>query len=307
MARRSRRTEEDYLPPENDDEEFEEEEEERPRRRRRPRDDDEDEEEERPRRRRARDDDDDEEDDEEEEERPRRRGARAEKPARGRRRSARDDDDDEEEEERPRRKKSSRSAAGWGHYQKAKEKTSKFTNGWKPSPDDDESLIKFLDDEPFGSYAVHWFMELPRGTKKSWMCLESLPDPEPCPACEIGDSPKGKALFRVAVFDDEGQPEVRVLEAGTWLADDLEKKASSKLGPLSKHYWSISASGGGNTGPVRYSLESFRDRELEEDWGFPPLSEEELEELEEVTFELEDLEQVPNRSEFKKVVRSLDD
>ena len=313
MARRSRRpardAEEDYLPEEREDDDFDEEEEERPRgrRARRSRDEDDDEDEEPRRRRRpARDEDEDEDDDEEEEERPRRSSRGKSKP-KGRARRSRDEDEDEDEDDEPapRRKKSTQSA-GWGGYKKTKEKTSNFTNKWKVTPGD-EVLVKFLADEPFGSYAIHWFEELGKGQKKGWMCLEPIEDR--CPACDIGDRPKGKALFSIVAFDDDGNPSVEVLEAGTWLADQLENLAASKNGPLSKHYWALSATGGGKKGPVNYSLSVVKERDEEEwdEWGFNPLSEDELEEFAEVEHKLEDVEQIPSYKDFKALVRSLDD
>ena len=286
MARRSRReaAEDDYMPEERDDEEYEEEE--RPKRRRRSSQDDEDDE---PRRRRRPRDEDE---DEEEEEKPRRRKSRSR--------------DDEDEDDEPRARRKSPNTGGWGGYKKTKEKTSNFASKWKVSPGE-EVLVKFLDDEPFGSYALHWFDELGKGVKKGWMCLESVE--EACPACAVGDRPKGKALFRVVVFDPEKDPRVEVLEAGTWLADQLENLAESRNGPLSKHYWSISATGGGKKGPVNYSLSVVKEQDEDEweDWELEPLDEDELDELEEVTFALEDVEQVPKKKEFKQLVDSLDD
>lgn len=267
MARRSRREAPDET--EYLPPEDEEMEEERPsRRRRRPRDEDE----------------------EEEEERPRRRA------------KTRDDDDDDDE---PKRRRAT-STAGWGGYEKTRKKTSNFAQKWKP-PIDDEVLIKFLDDEPFGNYALHWFEELGKGQKKGFMCLETVD--EACPACAVGDRPKGKALFRVVAYNDNGTPEPQVLEAGTWLAEQLHTLAGSKNGPLSKHYWSISGSGGKGKGPVTYSLSVVKEKDEEEweDWDLKPLTDDELEEFAEVEHDLEDIEQIPKAKDLKAIVDSLED
>lgn len=231
---------------------------------------------------------------------PRRRPARAETDETPRRR--RPEKDDEVEEDKPRRRRVS--AAGWGQYRKSKAKTATggFSARWKPTPGDDEVLIKFLDDEPFASYALHWFNELTG--KKGFVCLESLPEDEECPACSIGDRPKHRVLFTVLVFD--GRPEVKVLEAGAWLAGDLEKKSEGRHGPLSKYYWAISATGGGKSGPIKYDLQVVREDELEEDWDITPPTKDEFAEFRKTTYELEDVETISTQKELASVVRSLD-
>ena len=322
MAARSRtrrvrdeEPEEDYLP-EDDDAEFEDDEEdEAPRRsrKRRSRRDEEDEDEPRARRsRRSRDDEDDEDDEDESPRRGRKRRARDEdddeEPRRSRKRRPRDDDDEDDADDEPRargKKKKGRGSGnvgGWGQYKNTKQKTSTFAAKFKPS--EDETLVKFIDDEPFASYAIHWFDEL-KG-KKGWMCLESLPEPQDCPGCKMGDRPSGKALFTVVVFDEHGNPTARVLEAGTRLGDQLEGQASGKNGPLSKHYWCISATGG-KGGRYSVNLSVVKERDVEEDWDFPPLDDDELADFEEATFELDDVEQIPSRKDFLSAVRSLDD
>lgn len=318
MARRSRRTEDDdyRADPEREADDFEtEEDDEAPRRRRKSRRsrDEDDEEEEAPRRRKRRSRD---EDDAEEEEAPRRKRRSRddddeEEPRRRKSRRSRDEEDDEEDDDdEPRKGKGRRvseNVAGWGGYKKAREKTSSFAQKWKPEVGTD-SVVKFLDDEPFASYAIHWFDELGKGKKKGWMCLESIGE-ERCPACSVGDRPKGKALFAVVAYNDDGEPESQILEAGTWLADQLENLAESKNGPLSKHYWVITPSGGGKKGPVNYSLSVLKERDEEEwdDWELDPLTDDELEEFGEVEHTLDEVEKVPSYKEFKAVVDSLDD
>ena len=314
MARRSRRervpSAEDYLPDDDDvmEEEDDEMEEERPRRRKRRARDEDDDEEERPRRRRSRDDDDEDEDDEDDEEEEEPRSRRRKSSASKRRRPRDDDDDDDDDEdERPRKKSKKRKAnnvGGWGGYHQTKAKGSNYADRWKPGKD--ETLVKFIEDEPFATFNLHWFNEIKEG-KKGFICLESpsLDLDEECPACDMSHRPSPKALFNVVVFDEDGDPELKVLDAGTRLAGQLEQVHTGKSGPLSKHYWAMTASGTG--GQYSANVNVVKARDIEEDWGFEPLTKDEIEEFIENAHVLEDVDQIPDRKEFKQVMRDLDD
>lgn len=214
---------------------------------------------------------------------------------------------DDEPTTAPVRKKPRVSAAGWGQFEKAQKVASgnkSFLARWKPRVGEDEVLLKFLDDEPFGSYALHWVDEL-QG-KKGWACLRSLPEDQDCPLCDVGNSARARALLRVLVFD--GRPEVRVLEAGPMLGRDLAKRAESRHGPLSRHYWAVSAvaaGADGKSGVVTYDLQVVREDEIEEDWDITPPTREELEKYGEKTFELGDVESIPSQKELADIVRAL--
>ena len=313
MARRSRRSSnapdpEDYLPEEEP--EVDEEEDERPRRRRRPRD--EDDEDERPRRRRPRDEEDEDEDeDEEEEERPRRRRSRdedADEPPR-RRRSRDDEDDedeDEDEDEEPRRtrgkkskKRGSNRNSGWGGYDNVKSRSSSYASKLMVSKLRGESLIKFLEDEPFGSYGLHWFDEL--SGKKGWMCLDSV-GKEKCPGCDLGDRPTPNALFNVLELDDDGDWVPKVIAAGTRLTGQLQGLADGK-GGLSGPYWSVMA---GPKGSGTGNFQKVKERDLEEDWDVDPLSRAELEDFREDSHVLEDVEMIPSYADFADALKDID-
>lgn len=310
MARRSRDrvpTAEDYLPDEVEEED-DEVEEDRPRRKRRPRSRDDDEEDERPRRRRRpRDDDEDEDDDEEdedddEEEERRPRRASSKKSSKKRRRPR--DDDDEDERPRKKKRRQANNQGGWGSYHKAKEKTSSYADKFKPN--ETETLVKFLEDAPLASINLHWFNEVKQG-KKGWMCLES-PDAgvdEDCPACDAGDRPSPKAYFNVVVFDEDGDPELKVLEAGTRLAGQLEQVHTGKSGPLSKHYWALTASGTGGQYSANTSV--VKERDLVDDWDVEPLDDDDIDEFLDDAATLQDIEQIPDPKEFRRFMKELDD
>lgn len=329
MARRSRRESipdpEDYLPEED---EFEEEEEKPRRRKKRARDEDEDDAPRR-RKRRSRDDEDDDDtsddedddtsdDDESEDEPPRRRKKRSrddeedEAPRRRKKRSRDDDDDDDSDDEdddtddeprgrKGKKKRGSNRNSGWGGYQTVKSKSSNYADKLSVGKIKGEVLVKFLDAAPFDSYGLHWFDSL--DGKKGWMCLESVGE-DKCPGCDLGDRPMAKALFNVLVFDEDGDPNVKVLDAGTRLAGQLEKLAESTKGGLTRDYWSVAA---GPKGSGTANFQRVKERDLEEDWDVEPLDDDELAELEEDRHVLADVEQIPSYKDFKDAVRDIVD
>ena len=332
MARRSRRDApepQDYIPEEDDFEEDEEprrrkrrsrdededdEEEERPRRRRSRRDEEDDEDEE-PRRRKRRPRDDEEDDEDEDDEPPRRRRRRAEEddedeePRRRKRRPRDDDDDDEDDDEddeddEPRAKKGkkrkSNRTSGWSAYDNVKSSTSNFADRLAVGKIEGEELIKFLDEEPFGAFGLHWFDNL--DGKKGWMCLISIGE-EKCPGCAIGDRANPNALFNVLVLDDDGDWNLKVLQAGTRMTGQIKGLAEGK-GGLTTHYWSVSA---GPKGSGTGNFQKVKERDLEEDWDVDPLTDRELDEWEEDLHVLQDVEQVPSYKDFKEAVRDLED
>lgn len=199
----------------------------------------EDDEEEKPRSKRpaSRDEDEDDED-----EKPRRRA---------RSRDEDDDEDAEDEDEEPRN--ASIAKAGWGA---AKKNTTSgdFANEFK-FDDGVETLVKFLDDEPFASYKEHW---IERKGKKSFMCLGS----NACPLCKVGDIARGKTAFNIAVLSGD-EVEVQALVCGPRLLKQIETLHKGKNGPLTTHYWSLTRTG--KKSETSYPMQVVKARDLE-DW-----------------------------------------
>lgn len=195
-----------------------------------------------------------------------------------------DDEDSEDEEPRARRKKKSRSsdeddidvAGGWGEFQRQKAAGSKYPDRWKPEPE--QTVVKFLDDAPFATYRQHWFNELKgvEGLRMGHVCLE-----KDCPACDtLGDTPGLHAVFNVVVFEDPDDPVLMVLDAGAKLGSAIEQHAKSdKTGPLTRHYYAISVTGG-KGGSYNPQVQVIKERDLEEDWDVVPLSDDELDDFE---------------------------
>lgn len=219
------------------------------------------------------------------------RGRQAEEdepPARGRgrrgARGARDDDDDEPSSRTARR--------GFQGFEKTRKETSTFDD-FKLS--EEEVLAKFMptvadaqhveegladkvgdltDAEPFACYGEHGlFKELNDG-QRVWNCLK----PESCPIDDTGHKPRPVALWNLVVIPEEGEPELVVLKAGPKLQKILARKAALKTGPLDKEYYSLSQTAGKNDGPVEYSVDVVRERDLSDPdgWDTVPLTEDEL-------------------------------
>ena len=178
---------------------------------------------------------------------------------------AEDDDDDDDEDGAAGAVKS-----GWAAARRAKQASSSFADEFKF--DQDETLVKFIGDEPFAVFAQHWIDSgLSSTKKKSFICLG-----KGCPLCAIGDAnPRPMFAFNIAVIDED-TVEVKALLAGTRLLGQIETAHGSKAGPLSKGFWALSRSG--KKSSTAYTLQAVKPRDLKEDWGV---------ELEEIEAEIE--------------------
>lgn len=211
-----------------------------------------------------------------------------ERPSRRRRGSS----DAEDDSDRPSR---ARGRRGWGAADEQHSITKSSTTGYVPSdmiwkPDDEFTLVKFVADEPFVSYAQHWINSKPKG-RAGWECIAPLPYDDTdegfekygevgdCPLCEfLDDGPRMQVMFNVIIFNEDTEEwEYRVLRAGVTLTDQLKALNEGRHGPLSKYYWEIMATG--TKGSYSPNCSVVRDRDLPEDWDLDPLSDEEIAEL----------------------------
>jgi hypothetical protein len=268
----------------DEDEETDEEAEERPRRRAAAEEDDADE---RPaKRRRARDDDDEDDD---------------ERPRKGKFRGPRDDDDDDDEDRPKKGKRPVGSVrAGWKGVKENKSKSSDFHEDLKITGEPE--LVKFLEEEPFASYRMHWVDTPPAGIKKkSWICIE-----DDCPLCDLGDRPRMQTAFNVLHISNGGTPDNKILTLGNKAVGQLEGFASDdKTGPLPRLYWAISKSGKNQS--TAYNFRPVKVRDLEEDWDVDPDEiEGYIEEAEAKAYTFEDL-QIPTRKQLREVSAGLTD
>jgi hypothetical protein len=155
---------------------------------------------------------------------------------------------------------------GWGVAKQTVSRASSFESEFKLS--DKESLIKFVEDEPFVSVLIHWVDEITEG-QRSFYCLE-----DGCPLCGIGYKRTPQVWFNVVPLTIDGgaaQPEMMVLKAGAKLTDLIRSENEGRGGPLSRHFWKISKSGGGKgKGAPNFSLAVVKGRDLVEDWELDP-------------------------------------
>jgi hypothetical protein len=150
--------------------------------------------------------------------------------------------------------------AGWGaatNILKPKKQTSDFPTDFKFS--EQSQLVRFLEDEPFAVYELHWIDAIKEG-RRSFVCLG-----DECPLCTIaGDRPRAKFAFNILVLSD-GEPTLQIMTAPPSFARQLESaNVDPKRGPLSKYYWAISRTGSGNT--TQYTLDRVRATDLAEEW-----------------------------------------
>lgn len=164
--------------------------------------------------------------------------------------------------------------SGWGAAKKLKTEGGSFAS--ELSITKDEQLVKFLDDAPYAVYKQHWVEGLRSTNKKSFICMG-----KGCPLCAIGEGAAKKWAFNVALFDEDGEPDIKSLIAGSRLFDLIADEHEGSDGPLDEGYWTLSKSGKKQS--TTYKLKKVEGRKLEQ--GFS-LTEDDLDEaLEEADLE----------------------
>ncbi|MFE2539077.1 hypothetical protein [Actinacidiphila glaucinigra] len=138
---------------------------------------------------------------------------------------------------------------------------------------ENRTVIKMLADGPFDVYASHWIEEIEEGSK-SVRCWGT---PE-CPLCAIGDKAKRfSACFDAVSLEDPDYPVMKVWEAGIKIARQLKDIATdSKRGPLDRADLYFTIRKETKKKSVEYTLERVKERDLDEEYGVTPLSDEAL-------------------------------
>lgn len=235
---------------------------------------------------------------------------------RGRGRASRDDDDeddeaprsrarsrrgDDDEDDRPRRERGTSSVVGKGWAGVSKVKTGDYTNRWDVP--EKPTLIKFLEPEPFTVYAEHFIEDLPKGTKKSYICLG-----DDCPLCDsLGDRAASYAGFNILDLSDPDNPKVEFLRAPIGLAKDIQTFADDKRSkPINRVdvYFTLYRK---REKGARYQLALVKARDVEEDFDFEPFNEAELEEFETDLITEEQVVFIDTRKRLRDVVDLLED
>jgi hypothetical protein len=220
------------------------------------------------RKRRPTDEDDDEDDDDEDEEpaapvtRRRRTAApAAEKKAAPKRRASRDEDEETGDEDSD---EDFVIPISRGHKEIKKNRPVSEGNLAFFRWDEEPQLIKFLDNEPW-SYDQHW---VTREGKQSFPCIG-----KGCPLCAIGVKISQKIVYPILNLTPTKGDDflTQSLEVGPQLDDVLiSHDASTKTGPLTRLWWSVSRSESATSGSRRkkysYTFTPVKDRDLDEDW-----------------------------------------
>lgn len=158
---------------------------------------------------------------------------------------------------------------GWGAAEETKSADSPFAQRLKVT--NDAIVIKFLEDDPYTSFRQHW---IERQGQKSFTCTSNIHD-KGCPLCDAGDRPSARFCFNVALLIQGEEPVLRSYEVGPRVVDSLKNfHQDPKMGPLPKHYWSVSKTGKGATSQTNHQLVKAVD--LEEDWDLDPVSDSQL-------------------------------
>ena len=196
--------------------------------------------------------------------------------------------------------KPTRSRAGWGEFDKKKEETASggFPDDYKLTSE--AALIKILDNEPFVTYLQHWIDNVGKGKRKSYNCISEFDD---CPLDARGDKPRARSCFNVVDFTDPDNPEVKILTAGPQLGTIIKNFATDpkgKTSPINRDdlYWQVSAIKKSNNN-MDYFFVPVKARDVEEEWGIAPLSEDELKQFEDDCFTEEDVVKYDTRSDLK--------
>jgi len=170
---------------------------------------------------------------------------------------------------------------GWGTWRQRRAETSGFADDFKVEYKE-KYLVMFLDDAPFAAFNEHWIEEMPKGKKKSYICIGKN-----CPLCDLlGEDPKAQALFNVLEFietDDGREAVLKVWQGGSGVVQAIEENVEDP--GLEGNYFKVSKSKSGRNGPTIYSVVPVKDRDVEEDWKMEPLSDDEYDEWQEKKFD----------------------
>lgn len=226
-----------------------------------------------------------------------------------RRRSAVAEAPEEEVEESAPAKESPSSQAlglrrGWSASQQVMESGSEYAQALKV--EGETQIIKFLEDDPYVSYARHWVQRSgPNGnTTRPYVCLNSLG--KDCPLCNIGDRPQSVSAFNVALLTDDGHALLRSWDVGVRVNGSLRNFATDqKIGPLTKGFFGVSKSGKGTS--TSYQIIPIRsENTLADEWDVE-MTDTLRAELSNMDVYDAEIIQIPKLSELKEIAAELAD
>jgi hypothetical protein len=160
--------------------------------------------------------------------------------------------------------------SGWGSTDRSTPTSSDdFAKRLKVT--EDIQIIKFLEDAPYARYRQHW---VERKGQMSFTCIGDVESGTSCPLCEAGNRPSWRFNFNVILLTAGEEPVLRSYEVGARVIDQLKNfNDHPAMGPLPKHYWTVSRSGKGATTATNHQM--VREGDLD-DWGIEGLTSEAL-------------------------------
>lgn len=160
--------------------------------------------------------------------------------------------------------------SGWG----STERTTTSSDGdyaKRLKVTEDIQIIKFIEDAPYARYRQHW---VERKGQMSFTCIADGESGVTCPLCEAGNRPSWRFNFNVVLLTPGEDPVLRSYEVGARVIDSLKNfNDHPAMGPLSKHYWTVSRSGKGATTSTNHQM--VRESDLPE-WNLEALTKDDL-------------------------------
>lgn len=204
-----------------------------------------------------------------------------------------DDEDDAPSKPTPRVVRS-----GWG----SADRTSSATDGEyakRLKVTDEVQIIKFLEDEPYARYRQHW---VERKGQMSFTCIADIESGTRCPLCEAGSRASWRFNFNVVLLTAGEEPVLRSYEVGARVIDQLKNfNDHPAMGPLPKHYWTVSRSGKGATTATNHQMVKKDDLE---DWGLEALSKDTLEHFSSIAY-TDEIIRTPSRKTLAEVALEI--
>lgn len=162
---------------------------------------------------------------------------------------------------RPEQTTSTAIGSGWGAAERLTVPSKEFPTEFRQS--ETPQLIKFVGEGPFAAYKMHFLSQKTSG-KRSYVCLDPL-NSKNCPLCTmLNHRAEDKRSFTIVNLSAEQGFQKQILTATPRLFQALVKANADKMGPLNKHFWSISRSGIKQT--TAYHLIPVKERDLAEEY-----------------------------------------
>jgi hypothetical protein len=164
---------------------------------------------------------------------------------------------------------------------------------------DEVQIIKFLDDAPYARYRQHW---VERKGQMSFTCIADIESGTTCPLCEAGNRASWRFNFNVVLLTAGEEPVLRSYEVGARVIDQLKNfNDHPAMGPLPKHYWTVSRSGKGATTATNHQMVKKDDLS---DWGLEALDKTALEHFSSIAY-TDEIIRTPSRKTLAEIALEI--